>query len=69
MFFFGLSPPLCMDLMGKGNILALILDFRFIPKLLITSFVGCDATLVLMVDYNKQLFILLLVECYKFKCE
>lgn len=52
-----------MDLIGKENILALILDLRFNPMLLITSFVGCDATLVLMVDYNKQLFIPLLVEC------
>jgi hypothetical protein len=65
-FFFCLSPSLYMDLMGKENILALMLDPRFNPMLLITSFVGCDATLVLIVDYNKQLFIPLLVECYKF---
>ncbi len=67
--FFCLWPSLCMDLMGEKNILTLMLDLRFNPMLLITSFVGCDVTLVFMVDYNKQLFIPLLVECYKFWCE
>ncbi len=64
--FFCLSPFLYMDLMGKENILALMLDLKFNPMLLIISFVGCGATLVLIVDYNKHLFLPLLVECYKF---